>query len=253
MKRWKQILPWLALGTYWPMLFVATHIPRPPHLQIFGRDLTLHFTAYFLLTLLFWLARHHRLRPHWFKRTPYLVIGIIAVYAALDEILQMFVNRHAAVIDWLADVTGCLTALVILTLLRRGWHWLTAYWLVLLILTHWPVKDSAFVTLPPFLQQYEFCFTFTAYVILTLLFWRSCCPQPRFMMTAKVAATTLFVMPIYALFDEFLSHLMGRGFHTSDLLAALSGIFVAILCALAFAQHHLASGKPCSPDVQSKN
>ena len=243
LKRWKQILPWVALGTYWPMIFVATHLPRPPHMQVFGRDVTLHFMAYLFLTLLFWWARHHRLKPHWLSRNVYSVIAIIMVYAAADEYLQIFVNRHADVIDWVADVAGCLTALVILTLLRRCRHWLVVYWLILCLITHWPIKDSAFITLPSFWQQFQFCYSFTAYLILTLLFWRSICPQPRFMITPKIVTATLMVMSFYALADELLSYLLQRGFDFRDVLAGLCGMIIGCLCATAFAQHHLSQKK----------
>lgn len=240
-RRCKQILPWLALGTYWPIIFIATHIPiaRMPDLQVFGRDVTLHFTGYLFLTFLFWLARHHRLRPHWGSRYVYIIIGIVATYAAMDEFLQTFVNRNADIIDWLADMAGCLTALAILTLLRRWWHWLVTYWLVLFAITHWPIKDSAFVTLPPFWQQFQILYSFTAYLVLTLLFWRSICPQPRFMISSKIVIVTLILLPFYALMDESLSHLLLRGFDSRDLLAGLCGIVVGFICAAAFAQHHL--------------
>ena len=239
--RWKQILPWLALGTYWPMIFVATHIPaaRVPNLQIFGRDVTLHFTGYFVLTLLFWLARYRYQPPYWLQRTPYLVIGLIALYAAADEILQMFVTRQADVVDWLADMAGCLTALAILTLFRRCRYWLIAYWLLMLLITHWPVRDSDFITLNTFWQQFQFCYTFSAYLILTLLFWRSLCPQPRFMITPKIATTTIVTLALYALADEGLSHWMGRSFDVQDLIAGFCGIVIACICAVTFAQHHV--------------
>jgi len=240
MNRWKMVLPWLALGIYWPLIFVATHIPaaRMPHMQIFGRDVTLHFTAYFVLTLLFWLARYRYLKPDWLRRTPYLVIAIIALYAAADEFLQMFVSRHADLIDWLADMVGCLIAMAILTLLRRCRYWLIAYGVLMILITHWPIRDSDFITLNTFWQQFQFCYTFTAYVILTLLFWRSICPQPRFMITPKIAITTLIVIALYALADETLSHWVGRGFDTQDIIAGLCGMLIGGICAATFAQHH---------------
>ena len=120
MKNIRAILPWVILAVYWPTLFVVTHLPKLPSVEVPGSDKTLHFAAYLLLTLTFWLARYGKARPDPRRFRAYLVLIIMAVYAALDELTQGLVpNRYSDPYDWLADVLGVLVALGFLYIVRR--------------------------------------------------------------------------------------------------------------------------------------
>ena len=236
--RIRAFLPWLILGLYWPALFVSTHIPRLPNVKVYGHDVTLHIFFFMVLTLLFWLARYGRFRPSFTERKLYLTVGIMAVYGAVDEFTQKFVGRHCDIVDWYSDMGGVLIALLLLFLLRRPLHWLVAYWLVLLVVTHWPL-EKPLVSLPDFLEQFQLVYVLVGYLILTLLWWRTMCPQPKFMFNKSILISTLFVLPIYALLAEVLCLIMRRGFSGGALLAALAGIMLGVFCSWAFAQHHL--------------
>ena len=248
MKTKRAVLTIVLLAVYWPLLFVATHtvLDYPFPLRIVGHDKTLHFCAYVLLALLYWLARYGTQRPDPRTRRFYINLAFFAAYAALDEFTQKFVHRSCDPADWLCDVGGVLTAFFLLFALRRTLHWLIAYWITLFVITHWPQSQGAFLILPPSWRQFEPAFTFLAYIALTLLWWRSLCPQPRFIINRNIVLATLTILPAYSLFDETISLIMHRGFDTTDLIVAWAGIILGGLCAAAFALHHLAN--PPYPD-----
>ena len=99
----------LVLAIYWAQLFVLTHIQLPPGLRVrAGMDKLVHFGAYtglaFLVAL--WIVAHTRDRPS--RRWKYQVLAIagLLVWAVVDELLQIPVNRTADVYDCLADWLG---------------------------------------------------------------------------------------------------------------------------------------------------
>jgi VanZ family protein len=96
----------LVLAVYWVALFVGTHVPVPPDIvQLAGSDKTLHFLAYLGLSLLIAVC----VRPQAWSYL-WLLLGL-SVYGALDELLQIPVNRSAEAADWLADVAGAAAGL----------------------------------------------------------------------------------------------------------------------------------------------
>lgn len=95
----------LALIVYWAALFVATHVPLRGELRHFvgHHDKAIHLVAYCGLAALCGLSA-----PQW---------GVWAVvlpsFAVVDEVLQVFVRRHASVLDWTADVVGIVLGLTL--------------------------------------------------------------------------------------------------------------------------------------------
>jgi VanZ family protein len=229
---------WWVLILYWPALFISTHIPRLPSMQVYGRDVTLHLVAYFILTVSFWVTRYGATRPSLRKRAFYFVVLVLAAYGILDEFTQALVGRSCDIHDWFSDICGILLAMGALFVLRRLWYWLTFYWLAMFAITHWPLAKPLLV-LPVCWQQFELVYVMVGYMALTLLFWRSCCKQPKFMINKKIALTTLYILSAYALFDEVSSLFMRLGFDGGQLLSAFTGIVLGIACSAALAQHHL--------------
>jgi VanZ family protein len=94
----------ILLG-YWLVLFLATHTPRPPKLpNVSNIDKWMHLGAYAVLAYLLSLhlaTRAKRVSHAWAK----VLLGL-AVYALLDELLQIPVGRHCEFWDWVADLTG---------------------------------------------------------------------------------------------------------------------------------------------------
>ncbi|MCF7956940.1 MAG: VanZ family protein [Phycisphaerae bacterium] len=232
------LTPGLLLGLYWPVIFISTHIPHPRNFGIHASDKVLHFTAYFLLGLLFWLAFYRKARPSLRDKRFYLTLFTLTAYGVLDEISQKLVGRDCSGLDLLSDFGGVLTALIVLSIFRRVWHWLILYGLLFFTMTHWPTSTPV-ITLPDFWKQFNLVYLMIGYIVLTLLWWRSFCPDGKFIFNKYILAITLFVIPFYALLDQLVDVLMGQGFQLEELVISFAGIFLAIMSSAALSRHHL--------------
>jgi VanZ family protein len=102
---WKALL----LTIFWLSVFIATHLPKVPRAIGKVSDKTLHFAAFAILGyLLTWVlfSRHRE-----FVRLATLVLAIIAIYGAVDELLQIPVGRRCDFWDWVADMIGAAVGL----------------------------------------------------------------------------------------------------------------------------------------------
>jgi len=238
MSRRRKITSWTVLALYWPLVFASTHIPRPPHLQVYGRDVTLHLLAYLILTLLYWLARYGTTRPDFREGKIYLTLLLMAGYGIIDEVTQELVGRDCDFFDWVSDMSGCLLALALIFLLRRVVYWLIFYWVGLFLLMHWPGK-SAFIKLPAFWQQFHIAYVVMGFLVLTLLWWRSMCTEGRFVINKSVILATALCMSSYALFSEAVDLAFNRGFDLPNLFGSLAGVVLGMVCAAALARHRV--------------
>ena len=111
----------VALCIYWLAIFIISHIPKqyvPRNVEISG--ITLHLVAYFLLTLLVFINAGLFGRVSLLSKKTYLLIGVIAAYAAVDEWLQVYIEgRHGSPIDWGIDVAACVLCVALLAILGR--------------------------------------------------------------------------------------------------------------------------------------
>ena len=108
-----------ALFGYWLLLFVATHLPREfPGLPGEGKDKWAHFGAFAVLA---WLMAMTWERSTGRLRAAHLVSIwiLLALYAAADEITQMFAGRTTSFADWTADMVGAVAGLVAFVATRR--------------------------------------------------------------------------------------------------------------------------------------
>ena len=105
----------LALLSFWLLAFIATHLPKVP--QSMGRvsDKTLHSVSFMILGGLLSWVWHGRMRG--VVRHGVLVLVIIAIYGAIDELLQIPVGRHCDFQDWIADMQGGIVGLALFYLL----------------------------------------------------------------------------------------------------------------------------------------
>lgn len=109
----------LLLAGYLLALLTGTHLPPTfPGLPATPSDKVLHFLAYAGLAWLLamaWSSTTGRLNNR------HLAVAwlTLAVLAAADEVTQLLVHRSASVGDWLADVAGTATGLVVFCLTRR--------------------------------------------------------------------------------------------------------------------------------------
>jgi VanZ family protein len=106
---------------YWGALFVATHVPGDdqvdPERYIPHLDKLIHAAAFAGLAMLVCTGS-----TLWWRPGPqvYLaVIGILAMYAAIDEITQGFVSRRQSdPRDWIADMAGTLLGVGLFAIVR---------------------------------------------------------------------------------------------------------------------------------------
>jgi VanZ family protein len=113
----------LAMGGYWLALFTLTHLPidptgRGPGIPCF--DKLLHAAAFAGLAVLACLAVAAFRPPT--TGILFAIVGGLAVYAAADELTQGFVwNRVPDAKDWVADMLGVVTGVVVFAAGRFVW------------------------------------------------------------------------------------------------------------------------------------
>lgn len=94
----------LLCGFIWLFAAIGTHIPAERIPETGYSDKGMHLLGYAILGSSFLLAMWSRGLPR--KKRIFRVIIILLIYAALDEITQPLVNRHASILDWIADASG---------------------------------------------------------------------------------------------------------------------------------------------------
>jgi VanZ family protein len=112
----KKYLIHLPLIIYWIILFILTSLPTGLALETRNiSDKLLHFGAYGILSVLLYLNMSFQNKFQLLKKYPATITVLIAsLYGLFDEIHQMFVpGRSAEFLDWLADFSGSLLAVVI--------------------------------------------------------------------------------------------------------------------------------------------
>ncbi len=116
---------WLAkpalvvLACYWLALVAGTHWPYTPEaIDIGPSDKALHLTAFFGLALLACF--------NWSLRRPFgwpariVVVAVLAMYGAVDELTQTPVGRDANLYDWAADCIGILAGVGLFVAVRAA-------------------------------------------------------------------------------------------------------------------------------------
>jgi len=224
-KKHKYIL-W-ALGIYWPVLFILTHIPVQDTARRFGMsDKTMHYLAYMGLMFLLWQAISPYQKVNWQKVKVWLVLAAVVWYGAADEWLQGRMNRSADVWDFLADVIGAMIGLVIL--------WLFEFWTAILIILLMFIFAISNMSRIDTLWQQPFIntgFHFFGYAFLTLA-WIQHIGQfvPKKLRLGRVRwMLTAAAMPVAALvFVKLAGIFMDKRIWPIDCAAAVVGIACAV-------------------------
>lgn len=112
----RRLVPILTIA-YWITMFVATHLPadRVPRTGV--GDKTGHVVGYAGLAAL--LCVSLGLRRPGDRKVPVVVLVGVLLYAAFDELTQPLIGRIADPIDWLADASGAVCAVVVFVLVRE--------------------------------------------------------------------------------------------------------------------------------------
>jgi len=114
--------PWLliAWAFYWAMVILGSFKFLERSFIWTFNDKLLHFVAYAVLAGLIFIG--------WANK-PFLprlmtTLGILALLAGVDEILQNLTGRDPSFDDWLADMAGAILTLISLTgLMVVRWFW----------------------------------------------------------------------------------------------------------------------------------
>lgn len=126
--KWTRRILWTLTAAYWLGIFILTHLPaeRLPRPPMNLGDKACHGLAYFGLSMLIgltiWATAPHRRGWLWII----LVTGLS--YGAIDEWLQIPVGRDCELLDWVADSTGVMLAVLILSIFQRTARDLIARW-----------------------------------------------------------------------------------------------------------------------------
>ena len=117
----KSRLALVILCVYWVGIFIASHIPKPyvpKGWYVSGKFL--HLGVYFVLTLLVFVNAGIFRRASPRSKKTWLMVGVIAAYAGLDEFLQLFIpGRAGSEIDWAVDMTACMLCVGLLWAVER--------------------------------------------------------------------------------------------------------------------------------------
>ncbi|MCD4830676.1 MAG: VanZ family protein [Anaerohalosphaeraceae bacterium] len=112
----------VLLVVFWAGMFFVTHIPVPGWTRKMAMsDKTMHYIAFFALSVLLWLAADFSAKVNWRKAKIWKFLAVICGYAIIDEVLQGVMGRSADRYDFLADMAGAIAAFLMLTFLT-GFH-----------------------------------------------------------------------------------------------------------------------------------
>jgi len=117
----KEKFIYIPLVIYWLVLLVLTTLPGTDLPKTGINDKIEHFTAYFLLGILLSLTLLFQNKFLKIKKYFSLFTGvIIGLYAALDEIHQLFVpGRDCDIFDWTADIIGASIGILLIIFLLK--------------------------------------------------------------------------------------------------------------------------------------
>ena len=120
-ERNKKKILYIPLLIYWLILLILTTLPGRDLPKTGINDKIEHFTAYFFLGFLLSLTSLFQNKFLKIKKNFALFTGIIiGLYAALDEIHQLFVpGRNCDILDWTADMIGASIGILLVIFLIK--------------------------------------------------------------------------------------------------------------------------------------
>ena len=123
LEKHKQKFLYIPFTIYWLLLLTATSLPGKDMPNVGVSDKVEHFTAYFIFSFMFTIVliiqnKFKYLKVRAFSATLFLV----GIYAALDELHQLFIpGRSCDILDWATDITSaCIAVLVVFLLTRKS-------------------------------------------------------------------------------------------------------------------------------------
>lgn len=117
----KKFLVNVPLIIYWIILFILTSLPTGYAITTSFSDKIDHFGAFGLLGVLLYLNLYFQDKYKLLAEYPSIFTLMIAsFYGMMDEIHQIFIpGRSAEFLDWLADFSGVLIAVLLTSFLLK--------------------------------------------------------------------------------------------------------------------------------------
>jgi len=163
----KQKFTIITLVFYWTVIFILTHL-SPVNvsrlLPVQVSDKILHFLAFLLLAFLLWFAINPDQKVKWHQPAVWWILLIVACYAAMDEYLQGYVGRGADIMDFLSDLLGTITGLIILTIFSFWSAALIFAGIIIFCLANLTSINSS--SLPPLINAVFLFLAFGAFTVL---------------------------------------------------------------------------------------
>lgn len=121
LEKYKIPVVYVPLGFYWVLLLVLTSLPVEDLPDVSLSDKVEHLMAFCILAVLLKLTLLLQRKSQLVnKHSSIFTITIVGIYAGLDEIHQIFIpSRTGDILDWLADISGALIAVLLLGLILK--------------------------------------------------------------------------------------------------------------------------------------
>jgi len=235
----RQKLTVIPLLLYWPTIFILTHIPPASVpcwvVRMHVSDKAIHYLAYLVLVVLLWFAISPGRKVNWRKAAAWWVLFVVVWYGVFDEWLQSYVGRNPDVRDFLANLTGTLTGLVLLSIFPFWSVWLAVTGAMIFVLTNFTRHTSGGQVQPNLADQLPVAnaaFHLFAYAFFSLLWTRFLrhllpvkAPEPKWLIGA-LALPMGFLLAV-----ELFSAVAGNDFRMWDAIISAVGI-VAVVAAI---------------------
>lgn len=230
----------ISLLLYWPAIFVFSHIPIP---QLVYRarvsDKSLHFLAYLVLVFLLWFAIIPDRKVNWRKAAVWWILFAVVWYGVLDELLQVYVGRTCALMDFSANVTGVLTGLILFTFLTFWPAFLVVTGIAVFLLTN--LARANIAELLPVASIIFYLFAYGFFTLLWIqymnLFLSLKAPQPKWLFVAVIVpAGFLAVVKLFSV-------VLDKSFAVHSVIISTAAIAAVIIAVYGIALFRQRSGR----------
>jgi VanZ family protein len=223
----RQQLILIPLLIYWPTLFVLAHIPIPQLVRKAGvSDKIIHFVAYLVLVFLLWFAIGSDRKVTWRRATAWWVLLVMVCYGVIDELLQGVVSgRSCDAMDFLADLAGVLTGLIIFAVFT--------FWPAFLIVTGitiFALTNLSRANLAELLPVTYLIFLLFSYGFFTALWIQNIhlvsslrAPKTKWLIVASALPMSFLVAV------KLFSIVAGRDFRQRDIIIAAVGVAAVVV------------------------
>jgi VanZ family protein len=211
-----------VLIIYWIVLAVLAHIPLPQVVyQAKVSDKWLHFLAYLNLTFLVWFSIKPDEKVRWQNKAAWLVFFAVIIYGGIDELTQPYFGRTKDLMDFIANMKGTATGLVIFTFLTF-WPALLTVWAISIL----GVATLVSANLSNIAPTIDSIYKVLAYSGFTLI-WTQV--GNRYISSGTLIRRLLLMISLplgLMFFVKISSMLLGRYFTTMEMLLSAAAILV---------------------------